>query len=104
MHIPEICVDLCKATFKLVVPGDRSKVLLRKKCSCAQLLAYTANLPSSQVGLEACWDALSWEQITRTGHVPRDSCRRLCASSGDAAYRRSERPTSFSRSMKYTRP
>ena len=31
-----------------------TKFLVRKKFSRAQLLAYTANLPSSLVGLEAC--------------------------------------------------
>jgi transposase len=54
MHIASIGIDLGKTTFHLVILGERSKVLLRKKCSRAQLLAYTANLPSSQVGLEAC--------------------------------------------------
>jgi transposase len=34
--------------------GERNKILLRKKFSRSQLLAYTANLPSSLVGLEAC--------------------------------------------------
>ena len=43
-----------------VLPGtecevrERSKVLVRKKFSRAQLLAYTANLPSSRIGLETC--------------------------------------------------
>jgi transposase len=32
----------------------RNKVLVRKKFSRAQLLAYTANLPASLIGLEAC--------------------------------------------------
>src|SRR6185437_11549393 len=43
-----------KTTFHLVALGERNKILLRKKFSRAQLLAYTANLPSSLVGLEAC--------------------------------------------------
>jgi transposase len=34
--------------------GERSKVLVRKKFSRTQLLAHTANLPSSLLGLEAC--------------------------------------------------
>jgi transposase len=34
--------------------GERNKILLRRKFSRSQLLAYTANLPSSLVGLEAC--------------------------------------------------
>lgn len=54
MHIASIGIDLGKTTFHLVALGGRSKILLRKKFSRAQLLAYTANLPSSLVGLEAC--------------------------------------------------
>jgi hypothetical protein len=34
--------------------GERNKILLRRKFSRSQLLAYTANLPSSLIGLEAC--------------------------------------------------
>src|SRR6516162_8930802 len=53
MHIASIGIDLGKSTFHLVALGERSKVLVRKKCSRTQLLAYTANLPSSLIGLEA---------------------------------------------------
>ena|SRR5438876_8699221 len=54
MHIASIGIDLGKTTFHLVALGERNKVLVRKKFSRAQLLAYTANLPSSLIGLEAC--------------------------------------------------
>ena len=54
MHIESVGIDLGKTTFHLVALGAHSKVLLRKKFSRAQLLAYTANLPSSLIGLEAC--------------------------------------------------
>jgi len=54
MHIASIGIDLGKTTFHLVALGERSKVLLRKKFSRAQLLAYTATLPHSLIGLEAC--------------------------------------------------
>jgi transposase len=54
MHIASIGIDLGKTTFHLVALGERNKVLLRKKFSRSQLLAYTANLPSSLIGLEAC--------------------------------------------------
>src|SRR3954454_8847683 len=54
MHIASIGIDLGKTTFHLVALGDRSKVLLRRKFSRSQLLAYTANLPASLIGLEAC--------------------------------------------------
>ena len=54
MHIASIGIDLGKTTFHLVALGERNKILLRKKSSRSQLLAYTANLPASLVGLEAC--------------------------------------------------
>ena len=54
MYIASVGIDLGKTTFHLVALGERSKVLLRKKFSRVQLLAYTANLPSSLIGLEAC--------------------------------------------------
>jgi transposase len=54
MHIASIGIDLGKATFHLVAIGEHNKVLLRKKFSRPQLLAYTANLPASLIGLEAC--------------------------------------------------
>ena len=37
---------------------------MRKKCSRRQLLTYTANLPTSLIGLEACSDALPGESTT----------------------------------------
>ena len=53
MHIASIGIDLGKTTFHLVALGERNKILLRRKFSRSQLLAYTANLPSSLIGLEA---------------------------------------------------
>ena len=54
MNIASIGIDLGKATFHLVALGERNKILLRRKFSRSQLLAYTANLPASLIGLEAC--------------------------------------------------
>src|SRR5262250_783849 len=54
MHIASIGIDLGKNIFHLVGLGERNQILLRKKLSRAQLLAYTANVPASLVGLEAC--------------------------------------------------
>ena len=54
MHIASIGIDLGKTTFHLVALGEHNKIVVRKKFSRAQLLAYTANLPSSLIGLEAC--------------------------------------------------
>jgi hypothetical protein len=54
MQITSIGIDLGETTFHLVALGERNKVLVRRKFSRAQLLAYTANLPSLLIGLEAC--------------------------------------------------
>lgn len=54
MHIASIGIDLGKTTFHLVALGEQGKIVVRKKFSCKQLLAYTANLQSSLIGIEAC--------------------------------------------------
>ena len=54
MHIASIGIDLGKTVFHLVALGERNKIVLRRKFSRSQLLAYTANLPSSLIGMEAC--------------------------------------------------
>ena len=54
MQIHSIGIDLGKTTFHLVALGAAGKVLVKKKFSQKQLLAYTANLQVSLIGLEAC--------------------------------------------------
>lgn len=54
MHITSIGIDLGKTTFHLVALGEHGKVVVRKKFSRGQLLAYTANLQCSLIGMEAC--------------------------------------------------
>src|SRR5499425_3746596 len=53
MQIKSIGIDLGKTTFHLIALGMRSQVVARKKFSRTQLLHYTANLPSSRIGMEA---------------------------------------------------
>jgi len=50
MQIKSIGIDLGKNTFHLVALGVHSQVVIRKKFSRQQLLAYTANLPSCPIG------------------------------------------------------
>ena len=52
-QIRSIGIDLGKTTFHLIALGTRSQVVIRKKFSRSQLLEYTANLPSSLIGMEA---------------------------------------------------
>jgi len=54
MQIHSIGIDLGKTTFHLVAPGVAGKVLVRRKFTRKQLLAYTANMQTSLIGLEAC--------------------------------------------------
>lgn len=54
MQIHSVGIDLGKITFHLVALGAAGKVLVRKKFTRKQLLAYTANMPASLIGLEAC--------------------------------------------------
>ena len=54
MQIYSVGIDLGKTTFHLVAPGTAGKVLARKKFTQKQLLAYTANMETTLIGLEAC--------------------------------------------------
>ena len=54
MHIASIGIDLGKTTFHLVALDEHGKIVIKKKFSRKQLLAYTANLGAALVGIEAC--------------------------------------------------
>jgi len=54
MHIASIGIDLGKTTFHLVALDEHGQVVIRKKFSRPQLLAYTANFKASLIGMEAC--------------------------------------------------
>ena len=54
MDIASIGIDLGKNIFHLVALDQHGKVVIRKKFSRKQLLAYTANLQHSLIGTEAC--------------------------------------------------
>jgi len=51
MQIHSIGIDLGKTTFHLVALGLAGTVLVKKKFTQKQLLAYTANLQTSLIGL-----------------------------------------------------
>ncbi len=54
MQIQSVGIDLGMTTFHLVALGAAGKLLVKKKFTQKQLLAYTANLQPSLIGLEAC--------------------------------------------------
>jgi len=75
MHIASIGVDLGKTTFHLVALGEQGKVVVRKKFSRKQLLAYTASLQSSLIGIEACSRAHFIGEALRSRATTCDSSR-----------------------------
>jgi transposase len=54
MQIRSVGIDLGKTTFHLVALGDNSKVVLKKKFTQKQLIAFTANMQTCLIGMEAC--------------------------------------------------
>src|ERR1700677_318828 len=54
MQIRSVGIDLGKTTFHLVALGASGKVLVKKKFTQKHLLAFTANMQTSLIGLEAC--------------------------------------------------
>jgi transposase len=69
MQVHSVGIDLGKSTFHLVALGAAGKVLVRKKFTRKQLLAYTANMQVSLIGLEACSGAHFLGRALRTqGH------------------------------------
>ncbi len=54
MSIASVGIDIGKLTFHLVALDAHSKVIVRKKFSRKQLLAYTAKLQTTLIGIEAC--------------------------------------------------
>ena len=54
MELHAIGIDLGKTVFHLVGLDSSGKVVVRKRCSRAQLLAYTANMRVQVIGMEAC--------------------------------------------------
>src|SRR6266478_6426375 len=54
MQIHSVGIDLGKTTFHLVALGDNGKVLLKKKFTQKQLIAFTANMQTCLIGMEAC--------------------------------------------------
>ena len=54
MQITSIGIDLGKTTFHLIALDQRGKIVSKQKFSRKQLLAYSANLPNSLIGMEAC--------------------------------------------------
>jgi transposase len=57
MKIQALGIDLGKTVFHLVGLDEKGQVVIRKRCSRTQLLAFTANLQVQLIGMEACGGA-----------------------------------------------
>jgi transposase len=72
MQIQSVGIDLGKTTFHLVALGAAGNVIVRRKFNRKQLLAYTANVPASLIGLEACSGAhFLGRALRKQGHDAR---------------------------------
>jgi len=67
MQIRSVGIDLGKTTFHLVALGASGKVLVKRKFTQKQLLAFTANMQTSLIGLEACSGAHFLGRALRQG-------------------------------------
>ena len=68
MQIHSVGIDLGKTTFHLVALSAAGRVLLRKKFTQRQLITFTANMPISLIGMEACaGGSLSQPYLARAG-------------------------------------
>jgi transposase len=79
MQIRSVGIDLGKTAFYLVALGATGQVLIRKKFSQKQLLAFTANMATALIGLEACSGAhFHWTGVESTGPRCSIDCRSVC--------------------------
>jgi transposase len=57
MRIKTVGIDIGKTVFHLVAMDELGKIVAKKRFSRSQLLAYTANLQTCLIGMEACCEA-----------------------------------------------
>jgi hypothetical protein len=79
MQIRSVGIDLGKTSFHLVALGDNGKVLLKKKSTQKQLIAFTANMQTCLIGMEACCKthiSLHFSQANRWANVDHDAAHR----------------------------
>jgi hypothetical protein len=80
MPIKSIGIDLGKTNFHLAALNSRSQAVVRKKFSRPQLLTYTATLPSSLIGMEACERLhLLGRALREQGHFSAPDSGAVCA-------------------------
>jgi len=60
MEIHTVGIDLGKTLFHLVGLDSSGSVVVRKRCSRSQLLAFTANLRVQRIGMEPAAALIFW--------------------------------------------
>jgi transposase len=71
MKIASIGIDIGKTTFHLVALDEHGSIVIRRKFSRKALLAYSAKLTTSLIGMEACGGAHCLARLLRDqGHQP----------------------------------
>jgi transposase len=70
MKLQVLGIDLGKTVFHLVGLDSTGRVVIRKRCSRTQLLAFTANLQVQLIGMEACSGAHFMEQQLGLPSIP----------------------------------
>jgi transposase len=72
MHIASVGIDIGKTTFHLVALDSHGGIVIRRKFSRKALLAYTAKLATSLIGMETCGGAHCLARVIRQqGHEVR---------------------------------
>jgi transposase len=72
MQVTTIGLDIAKNVFQAHGVDQHGKVVLRRRLSRGQVLAFFANLPRCVIGLEACGGAHHWaRELTKLGHEVR---------------------------------
>jgi transposase len=72
MNIASVGIDIGKTTFHLAAIDQHGSIVLRRKFSRKALLAYTAKLATSLIGMEACGGAHCLARVMRDqGHQVR---------------------------------
>ena len=72
MKIASIGIDIGKTTFHLVAVDEHGSIVVRRKFSRKALLAYSAKLTTSLIGMEACGGAHCLARLLRDqGHQVR---------------------------------
>jgi transposase len=57
MEVRTVGIDIGKTVFHLVAMDRHGKIVAKQRFSRTQLLAFTANLPTCLIGMEACCGA-----------------------------------------------